>query len=119
MSKKTYSKIRVHHITPTSRRGERIPENELHIYFNIHNAWHVLFGNLLIDEVVAIIKYCWQDGQGKIREKYLIGESKKIRRRGKTFIRDKRLSAWQTIFGDIRSADEVIRMIKETFTKRT
>lgn len=118
MGRKAQGKISAHHIVPTSRRGKRVPENELHINGKFHNAWHVLFGNLFVEEAITIIKYCWQDGQGQIKERYLLGEMKEIKIRRKTFVVDKRLLAWQTIFGDIRSAEDAIKIIQEIFIRK-
>lgn len=114
MGKKTHGSI--HHIRPISRGGKKIPENEINISPAIlHEAWHTLFGNDTIEEVIAKIKYAWSDNHDVIKEEYLLGVE--ARKKGKTV--DKRLSAWKAIFGDTQNAKEAIRIIKATFTKRT
>lgn len=105
-----------HHMRPISRAGKRIPENELTIDADIHNAWHTLFGNLLMDEAIILIEHLWQDKSGRIQEKYLIGEPINGK---KNQNKDKRLFAWKTIFGDTRSVNDAIRIIKKIFIKRT
>lgn len=102
-----------HHITPTSRGGKETPENEMRLDPNIHDAWHTLFGNLLLEEVIAIIEYQWQDEFGEIPEKYILGDQRKEKKK-----KDKRISAWGKIFGEIRSAKKAINIIKANFIKR-
>lgn len=113
MSKKPHGSV--HHIIPISRGGKRIPENELKIDSQVHDAWHVLFGNLLVEEVITLIKYAWQEDSGRLKDKYLWGQVKTIKGKEK----DKRLFAWRTVFGDIYCAKEAIKTIKDKFTKRT
>lgn len=114
MSKKVHGSV--HHIRPISRAGKRNPENELTIDADLHNAWHTLFGNLFVDEAITLIEHLWQDKSGRIQEKYLVGKKMKSR---KDREKDKRLSAWQAIFGNTRSASDAVAIIKHKFTKRT
>ena len=106
----------IHHIRPISRGGKKTPDNELEIGANLHEAWHTLFGNLLVDEVITLIEKLWLDKSGNIQKKYLVGELIKTKRDRE---KDKRISAWETIFGNTRSADDAVRIIQDKFTKRT
>ena len=114
MAKKPHGSI--HHMRPISRGGKRTPENELTIDVDFHNAWHTLFGNLFLDEVITLIEKLWTDKSGRIQEKYLVGEFIE-NRKGEE--KDKRLSAWKVICEDVRSASEAVKIIKDKFTKRT
>ena len=104
MGKRTHGST--HHMRPISRGGKKTPDNELTIDINLHEAWHTLFGNLFLDEVITLIGKLWPDKSGQIQKKYLRGK-------------DKRISAWETIFGNTRSASEAVKIIKGKLTKRT
>ncbi len=91
---------------------------------NLHWAWHILFGNLMIEEVIGLIKYVWQDGSGVIQEKFIRGEIRenKVLNKiigGKRIKRDIRASAWKIIFGDTRSVKKTVKIIRHNFEKGT
>ncbi len=45
-----------HHLKPKSRGGQNIPSNILNIEMKRHNAWHILWGNRTLDEVIALLQ---------------------------------------------------------------
>ena len=45
-----------HHLTAKSRGGKRNPQNIILFDTARHNAWHFLFGNMTLDEVIATLK---------------------------------------------------------------
>lgn len=44
-----------HHLTPRSRGGQSIESNLLWIDIERHNAWHAIFGNKTLDEVIELL----------------------------------------------------------------
>lgn len=42
-----------HHLTPSSRGGESITSNLLRLERYRHLAWHYLFSNMTLDEIIA------------------------------------------------------------------
>ena len=52
-----------HHIIPTSRGGSNNQNNILRVSRKQHQAWHLLFGNMLQDEVIMHIIYYWYQGK--------------------------------------------------------
>lgn len=101
-SKKHGSK---HHIVPTSRGGQSTPENIMDLEPGFHDAWHTLFGNLLVEEVTALVKHCWATKSGMIDKRYLHGQ--------------KRQKAWKAIFQSTTiTANEAVEIIKKKFIKR-
>lgn len=44
-----------HHLRPRSRGGQAIESNLLWIDIERHRAWHVLWGNRTLDEVIALL----------------------------------------------------------------
>ena len=92
-----------HHIVPASRGGKKIPENEIELDPEVHTAWHTLFGNLLPEEVIILIKY-WTTKNGKINRKFLRGK--------------KRQKAWKIIFGEI-NPDQAIKIVEKQFSRES
>ncbi len=45
-----------HHLKPKSRGGQNIESNLLIIEIKRHNAWHVLWENRTLDEVIALLQ---------------------------------------------------------------
>ena len=45
-----------HHIRPRSRGGESTSSNLIQLDAYRHNAWHLLFSNLTIDEVITLLE---------------------------------------------------------------
>jgi len=45
-----------HHLTPRSRGGTSLDSNLLLMDKSRHNAWHLLFGTLTLDEIVALLQ---------------------------------------------------------------
>ena len=45
-----------HHLTAKSRGGKRNPQNIILFDMSRHNAWHFLFGNMTLDEIIATLK---------------------------------------------------------------
>jgi hypothetical protein len=93
-----------HHIVPTSRGGEDLPENKISLNPKIHSAWHTLFGNLLPEEVITLIGHRWTTKEGRINKKFLRGK--------------KRRKAWKMIFGEA-DADRIIEIIRTKFMNST
>ena len=91
-----------HHVTPVSRGGPKTPENEIELDPKVHNAWHTLFGNLLVEEVITLIKHRWTTKKGKINKRFLKGE--------------KRQKAWGIIFNEV-TPEQAIEIIQKQFTK--
>lgn len=54
--------IERHHRLPRSRGGTDHHSNIIHVRQSEHRAWHLLFGNMLADEVAAMITDTWIDG---------------------------------------------------------
>ena len=49
-----------HHLTPKSRGGQAIESNLLRMDISRHNAWHLLFGNLTLPEIIALLKRLYE-----------------------------------------------------------
>ena len=49
------SKPTKHHLTPKSRKGNAEEANILMLWRENHNAWHVLFGNRTLEEIIAVL----------------------------------------------------------------
>lgn len=45
-----------HHLKPRSRGGESIGSNLVKLDAYRHSAWHLLFSNLTIDEVITLLQ---------------------------------------------------------------
>jgi len=45
-----------HHLTPRSRGGSSLESNLLWIDIERHRAWHAVFGNMTLDEVISLLK---------------------------------------------------------------
>ncbi len=110
--KKSRKKIRKkkhfnwHHFIPTSR-FKRLIKRGIHIHFEIkkrvvrkvHNAWHILFINMLPHEAIEQVKK-WTTGQGMLNKK--LGRGK--------------LEAWKIVFGKNSSPREAIEIIKDQWS---
>jgi hypothetical protein len=44
-----------HHIKPKSRGGQKIESNLLLMDIKKHNAWHLLFGNMTLNEIILFL----------------------------------------------------------------
>jgi len=44
-----------HHLKPGSRGGQTIDSNLIKMDISRHNAWHLLFQNLTLDEIIALL----------------------------------------------------------------
>ena len=44
-----------HHLKPKSKGGKKCPENLLSIDVYRHQAWHLLFGNKTLDEIIDLL----------------------------------------------------------------
>ena len=53
--KRNKHKRNKHHLIPKSRGGEKTQSNILLIDVERHNAWHRLWGNRTLDEVIALL----------------------------------------------------------------
>ena len=56
MSKKYYPDRNRHHLIPKKRGGIRSEKNLLLMQIERHHAWHQVFGNRTLDEVIALLK---------------------------------------------------------------
>lgn len=59
MKSKDWSKKREtnrHHLRPRSRGGNNSPSNILRFDENRHEAWHLIFGNKTLDEVIELLQ---------------------------------------------------------------
>lgn len=45
-----------HHLTPRSRGGESIESNLSNLDLYRHDAWHLLFGDLTLDEIIMLLQ---------------------------------------------------------------
>ena len=45
-----------HHLVPKSRGGKNEKRNLLTIDIKRHRAWHILWGNRTLDEVIALLQ---------------------------------------------------------------
>ena len=50
-----------HHLRPRSRGGEKLTYNLLLIKVSRHNAWHVLYGNRTLNEIIVLLRYLLKD----------------------------------------------------------
>jgi hypothetical protein len=48
-------KFNKHHLTPRSKGGQSVGSNLLRMDISRHNAWHLLFGNLTLTEIIALL----------------------------------------------------------------
>lgn len=46
----------IHHVTPKSRGGEDIGSNRLSLDAYKHDAWHLIFKNLTLREVIELLE---------------------------------------------------------------
>lgn len=53
---KRAGKKNTHHLTPKSRGGRKSKYNELELDIYRHNAWHLLFHNLTLREVIELLE---------------------------------------------------------------
>ena len=100
MAKKRHGDI--HHIRPTSRQGQDIPENKIEINIELHRAWHTLFHNDLVEEAVMKLETNWRLKGGGIK---------------RSILSDKMREAWKILFGDA-SCDEAIKIIHKMFVDK-
>ena len=49
-------KFNRHHLTPRSRGGNNSHKNLLNMDISRHNAWHFLFGNKTLEEIIALLE---------------------------------------------------------------
>lgn len=49
-----------HHLTPKSVGGQSIESNLLRMDISRHNAWHLLFNNLTLTEIIALLKRVYE-----------------------------------------------------------
>ena len=52
---KRSGKMTEHHLTPSSRGGETIGSNLFKLDGRRHEAWHLLFSNLTLEEVIVLL----------------------------------------------------------------
>lgn len=86
-----------HHLIPKSRGGPKESWNLMDKIIKEHRAWHLFFYNLLPCEAIAKI----------------LGTHKK-----NLISTNKRIKAWQVLFGSDASSREAIEVIKNTWTLR-
>ena len=55
MGKRKNSKASRHHLTPRSRKGKHGKENILHIDWEKHQSWHILFENRTLEEAIELL----------------------------------------------------------------
>jgi hypothetical protein len=48
-------KFNQHHLRPSSRGGQTISSNLIRMDINRHDAWHLLFNNLTLTEIIEIL----------------------------------------------------------------
>lgn len=53
---KRSGKFNRHHIKPRSRGGDSLESNLLTMDTNRHDAWHLLFSNLTITEIIELLE---------------------------------------------------------------
>lgn len=85
-----------HHCVPRSRGGRSEPNN-LRWTKNVqHVAWHVLFANMIPDEVIALLR---------IKTKAdIVGQDQQ------------RVWAWQQVFGETQACEAAIKIVQESWT---
>jgi len=49
-------KFNYHHLVPRSRGGQGVESNLLRMDISRHNAYHLLFGNLTLSEVIELLQ---------------------------------------------------------------
>ena len=59
--KKTGDKIQNHHRKPRSRGGSDHADNISRVQAKYHSAYHLLFGNMLADEVASLLNQTYID----------------------------------------------------------
>ena len=97
MSRKNNSRYSSdHHIIPTSRGGPKNRWNKKSVDFRKHEDLHILFANLLPEEIILIITKKWFDERGSLKEEML---------------GFKQLKSWYRFFGTncVVKAAEIIR----------
>ena len=45
-----------HHLRPRSRGGESVMSNLFHMDVRKHEAWHLIFSNLTLEEIIALLQ---------------------------------------------------------------
>lgn len=84
-----------HHIKPRSRGGRDEEQNILHKTEFIHQAWHNLFINKLLDEIIRYLKNCQRANWQQIKSN------------------PKKLRSWLAVFGNKFSFEKIIAIIKK------
>ena len=64
MSQKT--RLTVHHRRCKSNGGRNQPENLVYVDQLKHRAWHILFGNMKIDQIAYVLNNTWIDPRFKL-----------------------------------------------------
>lgn len=57
-----------HHLTPRSRGGKKSSSNLLRLDVNRHRAWHLIFGNKTIYEIIRLLERVVKIKQTKNKE---------------------------------------------------
>lgn len=63
-------KFNRHHLTPKQRGGQSIESNLLRMDISRHNAWHLIFNNLTLLEIISLLKRLYETKERKrLRDK--------------------------------------------------
>ena len=64
-------KMSEHHLKPRSRGGQSIQSNLLKLDIRRHEAWHLLFGNLTLPEIIQLLERVYNIKELQRFKKYL------------------------------------------------
>jgi len=62
-------KITEHHIVPRARKGIKEPGNVLNLERRKHDAWHFLFGNKDLNEIIFYLRQLQREQDDKLADK--------------------------------------------------
>lgn len=116
-------KITEHHIIPKSRHGVKEPGNVLNLERSKHDAWHILFDNKTLDEIIHYLRRLQNEQEEKI-----LDNRYSLRQRGGVFVLPepkvgsfdpqgvldfpaKKHFAWYSLFGN-RNIEEAISCLE-------
>lgn len=126
----------IHHVVPTTRGGRRVPDNELVIPVQVHNAYNLLFANSKPDEAVerlleiyeglSILTLAFNSKKKIVKNpviqlkiitgRYAPGYGNRDSGVDRRII--KRAEAWQRLFGRNQPSEAAIFIVEKLTTER-
>ncbi len=103
-----------HHRRPESLGGTNVPSNISFVIPKLHQAWHVLFGNMNSEQICNLINMYWKEEGVTVVCKFINGTETKLRGFHNSKKSSKLIYAWRTLFKDL-SFQETIDYINSVW----